>query len=206
MQFSLARLLLSAFTKCQGDSGMCVCSTIASLAIAQLHREGWLGKIEKNEHTGTSNVGIIHGGEATNVVTPLVTLRAEARSHDPAFRRRVVRAIQQAFRQAAHAVVNIQGRRGRVEIRGRLDYEAFQLARDEPSVAAAEATIRSIGGVPCRVVSNGGLDANWMTARGIPTVSLGCGQVNPHTTAERLDLAQFHQACRIALRLATGRE
>ena len=28
-------------------------------------------------------------------------------------------------------------------------------------------------------ISNGGLDANWFSARGIPTVTLGCGQVNP---------------------------
>jgi len=179
---------------------------IASLAIAHLHRQGWHGRIEKMGHFGTSNVGVIRAGDATNVVTPYAEVRAEARSHDPAFRRRVIRAIEQAFRQAAHAVVNSEGRRGRVEIRGRLDYEAFKLGRGEPCVAAAEAAVRSVGGEPCRVVSNGGLDANWMTARGIPTVSLGCGQVNPHTTAERLDLAQFHQACRIALRLATGRE
>ena len=36
-------------------------------------------------------------------------------------------------------------------------------------------------------IANGGLDANWMSSRGIPTVSLGCGQENGHTTAERLD-------------------
>ena len=55
-------------------------------------------------------------------------------------------------------------------------------------------------------MSNGGLDANWLTRRGIPTVTLGCGQANGHTTAERLELDQFRQACRIALRLATATE
>jgi tripeptide aminopeptidase len=47
------------------------------------------------------------------------------------------------------------------------------------------------------------LDANWLNAHGIPTVTLGCGQVNVHTTSERLDLAAFQDACRIALVLAT---
>jgi len=42
-----------------------------------------------------------------------------------------------------------------------------------------------------------------MTARGIPTVTLGCGQENGHTVSERLDLAEFRRACRIALRLAS---
>ena len=83
---------------------------IAALAIAQLHREGWHGRIEKDGRQGTSNVGVIRGGEATNVVTPEVEVRAEARSHDPAFRRKIVHAIEQAFRQAARSVRNVDGR------------------------------------------------------------------------------------------------
>jgi tripeptide aminopeptidase len=43
-----------------------------------------------------------------------------------------------------------------------------------------------------------------MTAHGIPTVTLGCGQVAIHTAAEQLDVAAFRLACRIALRVATG--
>ncbi len=179
---------------------------IASLAIAELHREGWHGQIAKNGRTGTSNIGVIRGGEATNVVTPHVEIRAEARSHDPAFRRRIVRAIERAFCKAARSVRNREGVCGGVEFNGHLDYEAFKLADGEPCVAVAEAAVRSVGGEPSLAVSNGGLDANWMTARGIPTVTLGCGQRNPHTTDESLDLVEFHRACRVALRLATGTE
>jgi len=178
--------------------------TITSLAIAQLHREGWLGRIDKNGRTGTSNVGIIRGGEVTNVVTPLVELRAEARSHDSAFRRQIVRAIERAFAKAPRSVRNREGARGRVQIDGRLDYEAFLLPDDEPSVLAAEDAIRHVGGEPVRGVTNGGVDANWMTARGIPTVTLGCGQENGHMVSERMDLEEFGRACRVALWLATG--
>jgi di/tripeptidase len=39
---------------------------------------------------------------------------------------------------------------------------------------------------------------------GVPTVTLGCGQMEIHTTNERLDLGAFESACRVALRLATG--
>ncbi|MBN2583118.1 MAG: M20/M25/M40 family metallo-hydrolase [Planctomycetes bacterium] len=177
--------------------------TVASVAIAELHREGWLGKIDKHQRQGTANVGVIHAGDATNVVTPLAELRAEARSHNPAFRRRIVRAIERAFVKAAHNVRNREGVHGDVRFDGRLDYEAFKLADDEPCILAAEAAIRRLGGKPVRAISDGGLDANWMTARGIPTVSLGCGQVNAHTAGERMDLGEFHRACRIALRLAT---
>ena len=57
--------------------------------------------------------------------------------------------------------------------------------------------------MPIHPTANGGLDANWMTAGGIPTVSLGCGQMNAPTVDEQLDVEQFHLACRIALALAT---
>ncbi len=180
--------------------------TIASLAVAELHRDGWLGQISKNGKSGTSNVGVIQGGDATNVVTPLVDVRAEARSHNKAFRRRIVRAIERAFRKAARSVKNNQGERGAVEIDGRLDYEAFRLTAGEPCVAAAEAAVRSTGGEPLLAVCDGGLDANWLTARLVPTVSFGCGAKDAHTTKEKLYLPEFHRACRIALRLATATE
>ena len=176
---------------------------IASLAIADLVAGGWHGQIRKGRSQGTSNVGCIHGGAATNVVTDLVELKAEARSHDPKFRKKIVQAIEKAFRQAARRVRSEDGRQGKVRFDGRLDYESFRLARDEPCLRAAEAAVRAEGREPLIAISDGGLDANWLTAHGMPTVSLGCGQQNIHTVREQLDIAAFHRARRIAWRLAT---
>ena len=180
--------------------------SVAALAIADLQRGGWHGDIHKNGGHGTSNVGVIQGGAATNVVTDKVTLRAEARSHDPEFRKQIVKAIETSFKNAAQEIKNVDGKSGKVKIESRMDYESFLLPDDSPSILAAEAGVRSIGRQPLRSVSNGGLDANWLSARGIPTVTLGCGQVNIHTVKEQLDVAAFQRACRIALRLATGDE
>jgi tripeptide aminopeptidase len=177
---------------------------IASLAIADLVKGRWHGLIEKGRRRGTSNVGVIHGGHATNVVTDRVDLRAEARSHDGPFRARIVREIQRAFTRASKQVRNDKGVPGRVEFDGRLDYEAFRLSANEPCVEAAAAAVAAEGLSPDYAIANGGLDANWLTARGLPTVSLGCGQNNIHTAAEWLDLEEFTKACRIARRLATG--
>src|SRR3954447_22115840 len=74
---------------------------IASLAVADLVKGDWHGLISKDEGDGTSNIGIISGGEATNVVTDHVRIRAEARSHDPKFRQRIVKEIESAFERAA---------------------------------------------------------------------------------------------------------
>lgn len=177
---------------------------IASLAIARLHQEGWHGRVEKDGAWGTSNVGVIRGGDATNVVTPEVEVLAEARSHNADFRARIVAAIEHAFRQAAQDVRNSDGAVGEVSIQGRLDYESFRLRDDEPCVLVAEAAVRDAGGSPRRNISNGGLDANWLTAHGIPTVTLGTGAIHAHTTSEYLDLPQFRLACRVALRLAVA--
>ena len=177
---------------------------IASLAIASLVEDGWHGLVEKGRKRGTSNVGVIHAGEATNVVAERATLRAEARGHDAAFRGRIVKAIEKAFQAAAKRVRSSDGRTGSVSIAGRVDYEAFRLADDEPCVAAAREAVRMIGLEPRPDISNGGLDANWMAANGIPTVTLGCGQMNIHTTDEQLDLVAYENACRAALLLATG--
>jgi tripeptide aminopeptidase len=73
-------------------------------------------------------------------------------------------------------------------------------------VAAAREAVRAIGLAPRLEISNGGLDANWMAANGIPTVTLGCGQMEIHTTKEQLDLGAFEAACEVALRLALGQE
>lgn len=176
---------------------------IASLAIADLVENGWHGLIEKGKQQGTSNVGVIEGGAATNVVTDLVRLKAEARSHNAKFRERIVREIEKAFRKAAKQVRNTDGKTGQVSFDGQLDYDSFRLSPKEPSVKAASTAVEADGATPELAIANGGLDANWLNAHGLPAVTLGCGQNAIHTVDEWLDLPEFHRARRIALRLAT---
>ena len=146
---------------------------------------------------------MIHGGTATNVVADTVQLKAEARSYSKIFRKKIVAEVKKAFSQAAQQVLNANGESGTVSFTGQTDYESFRLSQTEPSVKKAKAAIQALGGVPVPFCSAGGLDANWLTARGIPTVTLGCGQLFQHTCREQLDLSWFLKACRIALYLAT---
>ena len=177
---------------------------MAGIAIADLASNGWHGLIVKGKNRGTSNIGFIHGGEATNVVTPHVQLRAEARSHDPKFRVKIVNAFREAFMKAAKQVSTDNGQSGRVEFRADHKYESFALNLAEPCVIAAVNAIRCVGLGPETRISNGGLDANWMTAHGLPTVTLGCGQAGIHTTDEVLHVPSYLHACQIALQLATA--
>ena len=178
---------------------------IASLAIADLQENGWFGLIIKGDKRGTSNVGVFNGGEATNVITELATLRAEMRSHDRKFRKQILDAYTKAFKDAAKKLKNVRGQRGKVSFEVSLDYDAFALKSSEPAVAIGCKAVADVGLAPQLRISNGGLDANWMTSHGIPTVSFGCGQHEIHTAKEYLDLPEYFTGCEIALRLATGR-
>jgi tripeptide aminopeptidase len=93
---------------------------------------------------------------------------------------------------------------GRVKFRGQLDYESFALPTGHPVVQEAIEAVRATGREPELAISNGGLDANWLTAYGIPTVTFGCGQMFPHTLEEALDVREFEVACEVAWNLARG--
>ncbi|MEM6366160.1 MAG: M20/M25/M40 family metallo-hydrolase [Planctomycetota bacterium] len=177
--------------------------TVSAFAIADLHRGGWLGLIEKPDGVGTANIGVIEGGEATNVVTPKVTLRAEARSHDQQFRLKIVKAIRRAFEAAAAETIDVRGRCGRVEFESRVDYEAFCLNESHPSVIAATEILRRLGYEPRCEVANGGLDANWLFQHSIEAVTLGCGQAAIHTVDEHLLVDHYLDACRFATEIIT---
>lgn len=179
-------------------------AAIAALAIADLQRRGWHGLVERGGLRGTSNVGVIQGGEATNVVTDRLIIKAEARAHDRKLRRRIVSEYRGAFERAARSVRNAAGQRGRVRLGLRHDYESFKLSAGEPCVAEARRMAEMMGLKVDYRVANGGLDANWFNEHAIPTVSLGCGQHEIHTTREWLDLDEYWTACRLALAIATG--
>jgi tripeptide aminopeptidase len=178
-------------------------AVIAGKAIADLEANGWHGRVEQGKQLGTSNIGAVQGGEATNVVLDHLRLSAECRSHNPRFRARIVNAYLKAFRSAAKSTRNEAGRSGSVEIEVHHKYESFRLPDSEPCVVTALQAIEAEGQKPLTRIVDGGLDANWLTRHGLPTVTLGCGQAGIHTVSESLHIASYLTACRIALRLAT---
>lgn len=179
--------------------------TVAGIAINNLHKQGLLGKITQGDLIGTSNIGVIQGGNATNVVADYVQLRAEVRSHQKETIEILVGRFQQAFRDAATQVQNISNHMAKVEFDGDLNYEPFAMSPETPSVQVASDVLSELGMNPFPAIANGGLDANWLYRHGIEAVSLGCGQHNQHMTSEMLDIDQFHTACEVALQIASGK-
>ncbi|QDT98961.1 M20/M25/M40 family metallo-hydrolase [Gimesia aquarii] len=181
-------------------------AVIAGKAIEDLSENGWHGLVIKGRNTGSSNIGVLSGGAATNVVMPELIIKAEARSHNPRFRQKILDEFKKAFQRSVKSVKNSDGQRGTVSFESHLKYESFRLSEKEPAVQTAKLAIQKIGGLPELSIGNGGLDANWMVAHGFPTVTLGCGQQDIHTTEETLIIDEYLKACEIGLLLATATE
>jgi tripeptide aminopeptidase len=181
---------------------------VASIALADIHRHGWFGKVKRQGKEGTSNVGPFGGsngtcaGQATNVVTDYVRIQGESRSHDTRFGQAITKAYEDAFCQAAKKVTDDAGRGARVHFQARRDYYPFRLKESSPAVQIAQQAAKQAGWAPTLRVTNGGLDANWLTRHGVPTITFGAGQNNPHTVDEYVDVEQFLDGCRYALALA----
>jgi tripeptide aminopeptidase len=182
---------------------------VASLALAEVFRGGWFGKVLRDGKEGTSNVGSIgdrngrSAGEATNVVTDFALVRGESRSHDARFAAAITAAYRQAFQAAARQVVDHRRRAARVKFRSRRDYHPFRLKETAPVVRHAVAAAERAGMKPALRISNGGLDANWLVRHGIPTITFGAGQHDIHTVEEYVEVQEFLDGCRLALALAT---
>jgi len=163
---------------------------ILALALAEVKKGGWFGKVVKGKKQGTSNVGPVTGGpgrpagDATNVVTDYVHVRGESRSHDPKFFKQITAAYKAAFEKAAKGVKNSDGKSGRVKFKVQTDYHPFRIKDSLPVVRRAAAAVKAAGLEPNIRTTNGGLDANWMVRHGIPTVTFGAGQNEAHTVDE----------------------
>ncbi len=189
---------------------------ILALALAQVRKGGWFGKVVKGKRVGTSNVGPVSGGpitggmsrpagDATNVVTDYVYVEGESRSQDLAFIKEITAAYKDAFTEAAKTVTNSDGKAGKVKFTSALGYYPFEIKEKEAVVQRAIAAVADIGLKPDVRLASGGLDANWLVRHGVPTVTFGSGQNEVHTVDEWIDIPRFQDACRLALHLATGR-
>jgi tripeptide aminopeptidase len=183
---------------------------VGAIALTEVKRAGWFGKIVKPEGYGTSNVGVFGGkpgcpaGEATNVVTDYVKLVGEARSPEASFAAAIAAAYRDAFAQARQEVTDVDGGVAEVTFTSKPSYPSFKLAEESAVVVRGKRAVESLGLTPTTKFSNGGLDANWFVNHGMPTVTFGAGQYEIHTVKEYVDLAEFAQGCRVAIALATA--
>lgn len=175
---------------------------IGSKAMALISEKGYFGKIIKGNRTGTSNLGSVNGGEASNQVMDQCTMTGECRSHSPAFLEQIVKVYKTSFDKAAQSVTNDKGRCGKVKFTTVSDYRAFRLKKSEPCVKIASEAVELAGRKPNPLVMDAGLDANNFNEKGLPTVTLGTGSHKFHQIEEYVDIKEYLTACGVLLNIA----
>jgi tripeptide aminopeptidase len=144
---------------------------VAARAIEKMN----LGRIDGET---TANVGVIQGGEATNIVCPEVRVRAEARSRDPGKLASQVKHMVDTFQVAGGDFA------ATVEVAVRHIYDTYRLTERDRVIRIAREAAESIGLASPIKEAGGGADANVFNALGIPTCVLGTGMRNIHTHDE----------------------
>jgi len=172
---------------------------IAAKALTAVAETGFFGQIKKGEKRGTSNVGEMRGGEASNQVMDQMVVSGECRSHDPAFVEEIVKTYQTCFLDAAKSVMNDEGECGAVEFITKSDYRAFRLSESEPCVQRAIKAVEAAGLKPFPMAIDAGLDANNFNEKGFPVVTLGTGSHRFHTIGEYILLNEYFKICDILL-------
>ncbi|HRY83361.1 MAG TPA: M20/M25/M40 family metallo-hydrolase [Candidatus Cloacimonadota bacterium] len=149
---------------------------VASEAIAAMP----LGRIDFET---TSNLGVIKGGMATNIVPNKVEIRGEARSHNPQKLDRVCLDIRKAVEDA---VSRHQGDLVKAGFSFDLEneYKSFRVSEDAEPVILAKSALSRLGIEARTAVGGGGSDANNIGAAGIPTIICGTGMMRYHTVNE----------------------
>jgi tripeptide aminopeptidase len=174
---------------------------IASKAMTTIAGKGYFGRIVKGNRTGTSNLGTLSGGEASNQVMDKALLTGECRSHSPAFLKQIVKVYKTSFVQAAKSVTNDKGKCGNVKFTTINDYNAFRLKKSEACVKIAGKAVEAVGKRPNPLVMDAGLDANNFNEKGLPTVTLGTGSHKFHQVEEYVDIREYLTACDVLLNI-----
>ncbi|PRX26948.1 tripeptide aminopeptidase [Orenia metallireducens] len=166
---------------------------VASVALSNMK----LGQIDEDT---TANIGVIRGGQATNIVPDLVELEGEARSLRVDKLDRQTEHMADIFERSA-AKFN-----AKVEIDVERMYPAFDLSRNSQIVDIAVKAARAIEIKPLLQSTGGGSDANIFNGKGIPTINISVGMTDVHSIDENIkvdDLLNAVKFCVSMIREAT---
>ena len=164
----------------------------AVLAAARAIADMPLGRVDA---LSTTNVGLVRGGTARNVVPEWCELEAEVRSHDPS---RVTALVQELVDAAAFAATISDCT---LETKIEAKYQGYRFAPDELAVRLAVDALARVG-IEARLgVSGGAADANVFNARGVPCVNLANGMIDIHTPDERIAVADLERMVEVTLAL-----
>ncbi len=161
---------------------------IASEAIAVMP----MGRIDAET---TCNVGIIEGGKATNIIPNMVTIRAEARSHNKEKLQKVTDQMTQAFLKTAEKY-KLKDFQAEVDIEIKEEYSSFKLNNNDELVLLAKKASENAGLTFNASVGGGGSDANIFNKKGIKMCIAGTGMSKVHTVDEYILISDLENGAK----------
>lgn len=143
----------------------------------------------------TANIGVITGGEATNIVTPEVYIKGEARSINE----------EKLNKQSAHMVEIFEKAAadfgGKVEMEVERMYPPFNIDPNDTIVLKAKEAFSRMGIEAHTGSTGGGSDTNVFNGNGIKAINLGIGEKKPHTLEEHLHIVDLVNSGRMVYEL-----
>ncbi len=159
---------------------------VAGKAMAELRQ----GRIDDET---TANIGIIKGGQATNIVPDYVEIACEARSRNKAKLAAQTKHMVETFERVAAA------NGAKAEITVKTAYDPYVLTAEMPVAAMARQAVESIGLTPVFEATGGGSDANFFNAYGVPSAVLATGMSKVHTTSEFIKEADLYKTAELVV-------
>lgn len=161
---------------------------VAAKAISRMQ----IGRLDEET---TTNIGVITGGKATNVVPDFVEVRGEARSFREENLRKATESMVAAFIDAA-AEEN-----GRVEMDVKRLYAAYYHPEDHKLLQLVRRAGEAVGLKIIIQSSGGGSDANILNGKGIDAVNLGVGNGEVHTLQEFQKISELLKVAEMAVKI-----
>ena len=161
---------------------------VASEAIAKIR----IGRIDQET---TSNIGMITGGAARNIVPESVHIKGEARSRSKAKLKRQMRHITDVLTRTC------KKHKASLRLKVEPSYNLFEVKEGSKLIETAKAAICNIGLTPKIAVTGGGSDANIFNQRGLPCVIMGVGFHNIHTSKEFIRVDDLVKGAELVLSL-----
>ncbi|MCG2726320.1 MAG: M20/M25/M40 family metallo-hydrolase [Elusimicrobia bacterium] len=143
----------------------------------------------------TANIGIINGGNATNVITPLVKMTGEARSHKIFKLARQTKHMRETIEKAAKKA------KAKFKFCAKREFHNLHISHSDTVLRLIGEAMLEMGIKMRPVSSGGGTDANVFYKHKIKTPIMPTGMKEVHSVKEYLLLKEFFNSAIVALKV-----
>lgn len=154
---------------------------LAASAISKMK----LGRIDDET---TANIGIISGGQATNIICDKVIIEAEARSRKSDKLRFQTQHMKECFEYAASEFG------GHVEFKSESMYPSYRIADTDPIMQILKEAANDAGLILKPAPTGGGSDTNIINSKGIQAVDISVGMDKVHSVEEQIKIEDLVKA------------